>query len=59
MQRTETLRQQATLMRIMAESFEQSPVLRDDLLALAKRCEEMVDKVAREVSERLKRPIGT
>ena len=56
MTRVDTLREQAYVMRALARSFD-SPVLRDELLVLAKRCEELADEAARQVSERQSKPI--
>jgi hypothetical protein len=57
MTRVETLREQAHVMRALAKSFS-SPALRDELMGLAKRCEEPADEAVREISERQSRPIG-
>ena len=55
MTRVETLRQQASILRSLAKSFD-APLLRADLLVLAKRCEELADEAVREISERRAQP---
>ena len=50
MDQVETLREQARALRSLATPFE-TQIVRDDLLILAKRCEEMADEVEREIPE--------
>jgi hypothetical protein len=57
MTRAETLREQAHVMRALAKSFD-SPALREELMGLAKRCEELAGEAQREISARQSRPIG-
>jgi hypothetical protein len=57
MTRIETLREQAHVMRTLARSFD-SPALRGELMALARRCEELAAEAAREIAERQSQPIG-
>ena len=57
MNRVETLRQQASILRSLAKSFD-TPELRADLLVLAKRCEELAEDAQREITERKARPIS-
>ena len=56
MQRVEMLKQQAEVLRRMAASFD-APVIKEDLLSLAERCETAAANIARELKERLQRPI--
>jgi hypothetical protein len=57
MQRVETLREQANLLRRLAESFE-LPQIKEDLLHLAARCDELAGNVARALAEERARPIA-
>jgi hypothetical protein len=57
MTRVDTLREQALVMRALAQTFD-SPALRSELMVLAKRCEELAGEAAREISQRQSRPIG-
>ena len=57
MQRVETLREQANLLRRLAESFE-LPQIKEDLLNLAARCDQLAAHVARVLAEERARPIG-
>ena len=58
MPRAEVLREQAQLLRKLAESFEM-PEIRQDLFNLAERCEQLAAKLARELGEGRTRPTGT
>jgi hypothetical protein len=49
MDRVETLKEQAAILRRLAESFD-VPALKNDLLKLAQRCEEMAAEVATQLS---------
>ncbi len=44
MTRVETLREQASVLRTLAESFDDK-VIRGDLLRVAERCEDIADKI--------------
>jgi hypothetical protein len=57
MPRVEVLREQAQLLRKLAESFEM-PEIRQDLSKLADRCEQLAAKLTRELGERRIRPIS-
>ena len=57
MPRVEVLREQAQLLRNLAESFEM-PEIRQDLFRLADRCEQLAAKLTRELAERRIRPPG-
>ena len=57
MQRIETLREQANLMRRLAESFD-IPQIKEELQRLAERCDQLAAKVTREVAEQRSRPIA-
>ena len=57
MPRIELLREQAQLLRKLAESFEM-PEIRQDLFNLADRCEQLAAKLARELAERRIRSTG-
>ncbi len=57
MQRVATLRDQANLLRRLAESFE-LPQIKEDLLNLAARCDELAANVARALAEERARPIS-
>jgi len=57
MQRVETLREQADLLRRLAESFD-SAQIKDELQNLASRCDQLAAKVAREIAEQRSRPIA-
>jgi hypothetical protein len=56
MEQIETLREQASIIRSLAQSFDQ-PVVRADLLILAMRCEEMAEEAESEITERRARVI--
>lgn len=56
MTRVQTLREQASIMRTLAKSFD-SPALRAELLVIAQRCEELADEAARQISVRQSQPI--
>ena len=58
MERVKTLREQAQILRTLAQSLEDAPTLSRDLSALAKRCDELADEAEREIRERLSQPIG-
>ena len=47
---SESLREQASVLRLLATYFE-AYLIRDDLLRLAERCEELADEIEREISE--------
>jgi hypothetical protein len=51
MDRVETLREQASILRSLAISFE-GHTLRENLLYVAKRCEQLADEAEREITER-------
>jgi hypothetical protein len=51
MDRVEALREQAGILRSLATSFE-AHALRDALLGIAKRCEELANEAEREITER-------
>ena len=51
MEQIETLRERASIIRSLAQSFDQ-PVVRADLLLLAMRCEEMAEEAESEITER-------
>jgi hypothetical protein len=57
MKRVEVLREQAGVLRTLAASFDM-PQIKLDLLNLAERCEQMAEKVAREISVRPAQPIS-
>jgi hypothetical protein len=57
MQRAETLRKQADLLRRMATSFD-SPQIKQDLLNLAERCERLAAEFSRELAGRQTRPVA-
>jgi len=57
MQRVETLRDQANLLRRLAESFE-LPQIKEDLLHLAARCDELAANVARALADERSRPVA-
>lgn len=57
MPRVEVLREQAQLLRNLAESFE-IPEIRQDLFNLADRCERLAATVERELAERRPRTTG-
>lgn len=45
------------MMRRLAESFD-IPQIREEIMRLAERCDELAAKVAREISEQQSRPIA-
>ncbi len=47
---SKTLREQASALRLLATYFEAN-LIRDDLLRLAERCEELADEIEREITE--------
>lgn len=51
---TEALRKQASALRLLATDFE-ADLIRDDLIRLGERCDELADKVEREITERMRR----
>jgi len=57
MQRVEILRDQANLLRRLADSFE-VPQIKEDLLNLAARCDQLAANVARALAEERSRPIS-
>ena len=57
MDRIETLREQANILRALAQSFE-SPALRENLLYVAKRCEDLAAQAEREKTDDKARPIS-
>ena len=58
MPRVEVLREQAQLLRNLAESFE-VPEIRQDLFNLADRCERLAATVERKLAERRPRSTGS
>ncbi len=56
MKRVATFREQASALRKLAESFDM-PDIKEELLNLARRCDLLAIRVAREVSDQLPRPI--
>ena len=58
MQRVQVLKEQAAILRSLARSFEAVPALREDLLRLGERCEQLAADVEREIRDRLRRPIS-
>jgi len=52
LKRVDALREQATLLRTLAQSFE-SPQIKEDLRLLAERCDKLAVGAAREISDRL------
>lgn len=57
MQRVDKLKDQANLLRRLADSFE-VPQIKEDLMHLAARCDELAAKVARMLAEEQARPIA-
>lgn len=57
MTRVETLREQASILRAVAASFDDQ-VIRSDLLRLAERCEELAARMAAAIQRDASRPIG-
>ena len=57
MERVETLREQASVLRSLAKSFD-SLSFEGDLMALAKRCAELADEIERDLIERKSRAIA-
>lgn len=57
MTRVETFREQASILRTLAKSFE-LPTLRGDLIALAKRCEALAEEAEREATQQTSQPTG-
>ncbi len=57
MRRVEVLREQAAMLRTLADSFD-APEIKADLLALADRCDQLAARVARQISDRLQEPIA-
>jgi len=53
----ETLREQARVLHWLATSFE-THLFRDDLLSLAKRCEDLADEAERETAEHRSEPMS-
>ena len=47
---SESLREQANALRLLATYFE-AHLIRDDLLRLAERCDELADEIEREITE--------
>jgi len=45
---SESLREQASALRVLATYFK-AHLIRDDLLRLAKRCEELADEIERDI----------
>jgi len=50
MTRAETFREQASVLRTLAKSFE-LPALRGDLIALAERCEALAEEAERRATQ--------
>lgn len=60
MRRVETLRQQATILRVLAQSFEaEMPAIAKQAVYLGKRCHDLADQIEHEIGERMKRPIAS
>ena len=57
MDQVKTLREQARALRSLPTRFE-TQIVRDDLLILAKRCEELANEIAREITESKARTVG-
>ena len=57
MHRVQTLKEQADLLRRLADSFEM-PRIKEDLLNLAERCDQLAAKAARELAEQGSRPLA-
>lgn len=57
MQRVQKLKDQANLLRRLAESFE-APQIKEDLLNLATRCDQLAARVARMLADEQARPIA-
>ena len=57
MTRVETLREQASILRAVAITFDDE-VIRADLLKLAERCEELAARMAVAIRHTASRPIG-
>ncbi len=57
MTRVETLREQASILRAVAASFDDD-VIRNDLLRLAERCEELATRIAAAIQQNASRPIS-
>ena len=56
MTRVETLREQASVLRALAASFD-DPSIRTDLLRLAERCEELATRMAAAIQQASSRAI--
>ncbi len=59
MRRVETLRQQATLLRTLAQTFEEMPVIAKQAMDLATRCQDLADQAEREIKQRTSKPIAS
>jgi hypothetical protein len=57
MKRVEILKEQAVVLRTLAESFD-VPSIKEDLLNLAERCDRLAINMARQISDQLERPIS-
>jgi hypothetical protein len=55
MTRVQTLREQASILRKLAESFDDQ-VIRGDLVRLAERCEDLANKIAVALQREASRP---
>lgn len=55
MTRVETLREQASILRTLAESFNDA-VIRGDLLRVADRCEDLATRIAAALQQEKSRP---
>jgi len=55
MTRVQTLREQASVLRKLAESFDDE-VIRSDLVRLAERCEDLATKIAAALKRETSRP---
>ena len=57
MTRVETLREQASVLRTLADSFDDEAI-RSELLRVAERCQELADRIAATIRSQGSRPIG-
>lgn len=57
MTRVETLREQASVLRTLANSFNDE-LIRSDLVRVAERCEELANRIAATIQRQGSRPIG-
>lgn len=57
MKRVETLREQARVLRTLAASFD-VPQIKEDLLELAERCDQLAVGIGHYIAERMAQPIS-